>query len=177
MALRQHGLWNTPEYRSWSQMKARCLNPKAQNYHLYGGRGIKICAQWLNSFPTFLADMGKRPSLAYSLDRINNNGNYEPTNCKWSTATEQSNNRRKRVGRVFNHCKYCNTTYSVIRARADGSNYCSKACARLARRSRVILACGWCEKEMERWTSAASKHNFCSNTCKNFFYWRLKKAS
>lgn len=80
-------------YRSWQAMKRRCLNPKVRGYKNYGGRGITICERWLESFENFLADMGPRPP-GMSLDRIDPNGNYEPGNCRWATAKEQSLNKR-----------------------------------------------------------------------------------
>lgn len=90
---KQHRMTKSPEYKSWQSMKSRCLNPKATGYEYWGGRGIKICDRWLNSFENFLADMGKRPEGA-TLNRIDNDGNYEPQNCKWSFISEQQLNKR-----------------------------------------------------------------------------------
>jgi hypothetical protein len=83
------------EYRSWIAMKKRCFNPRASNYEYYGGRGISVCEDWRPSFVSFFADTGERP-LGCSLDRIDPNGNYEPGNVQWATASEQSRNRRPR---------------------------------------------------------------------------------
>lgn len=82
-----------PEYSVWAGMKQRCFNPKAPSYRYYGGRGITVCQRWRESFAAFVADMGPRPSPEHSIDRINNDGNYEPGNCRWTTWDVQANNR------------------------------------------------------------------------------------
>lgn len=79
------------EYRSWRAMKNRCTNPNNAAYPRYGGRGIAVCARW-DSFENFLFDMGRRPSPKHSIDRINNDGDYEPGNCRWATSSQQNSN-------------------------------------------------------------------------------------
>lgn len=86
----------TPEYRSWVHMRERCNNPKCARYPLYGGRGISHCDRW-NDYAKFLEDMGRRPTLKHSLDRINVNGNYEPGNCRWANQSTQTNNTRRNI--------------------------------------------------------------------------------
>jgi hypothetical protein len=89
-----HGMYGTREYKSWQSMKERCSNPKNNRWYLYGGRGIKVCDRWLNSFQNFFNDMGIRPK-GTTIDRINSDGNYEPSNCRWATLSEQNKNRRE----------------------------------------------------------------------------------
>jgi hypothetical protein len=84
----------TKEYKTWHGAKQRCTKPASRQWPHYGGRGIKMCERWIESFDNFLKDMGKVPTRSHSLERIDVNGNYEPSNCKWATATEQSRNTR-----------------------------------------------------------------------------------
>ena len=90
-----HGLTGTAGWRAWCEMKRRCYNPDCRHFKNYGGRGIKVCERWLESFEHFLEDMGNRPSPEHSIDRHpNNDGDYEKSNCRWATISEQARNRR-----------------------------------------------------------------------------------
>ena len=93
--LLKHGDCRSVEHRAWESMKQRCYNKNYYLYRRYGGRGIKVCDEWLNDFQRFLQDMGRKPkgNIRYSLDRIDNNKDYCSTNCKWSTDSEQNKNR------------------------------------------------------------------------------------
>ena len=91
------GRVRSPEYTCWANMKRRCYTESARGYKHWGGRGIKVCKRWRDSFPAFLKDMGRKPSPDLSLDRIDNDGNYEPGNCRWATKKQQRNNRRQKL--------------------------------------------------------------------------------
>jgi hypothetical protein len=116
-----HGFSHTPEYRTWRSMKNRCLNAKGHEYRNYGERGITICAEWVNSFEAFYSDMGRKPSPKHSIERVNVNGNYEPSNCIWATFDVQWRNRR--------NIKLTDAKAQEIRTRcANGESAYSIAC-------------------------------------------------
>jgi hypothetical protein len=119
MSKKKHGYWGTPTYLSWFNMKQRCLNPNMPGFRLYGGRGIRICKRWIQSFENFLSDMGERPS-GKSLGRINNDGPYTPKNCEWQTPKEQAQVRHNRTLRAF-----CRKGHALAPGKfANGRRYC-----------------------------------------------------
>jgi len=97
---------NHPCYNSWMAMIRRCTEPKYHAYNRYGGRGISVCDRWLDSFSLFCLDMGDKPSPSHSIDRIDNNGDYTPTNCRWATPSEQRRNQRRSICLVYEGAKY-----------------------------------------------------------------------
>lgn len=102
----KHAMSGTPEHQIWRHIKNRCFNPRNRSFADYGGRGITVCSEWRNSFEVFIAHVGRRPSPELTLDRINNDGNYEPGNVRWATRKQQTANtrmtteRRRELGRL-----------------------------------------------------------------------------
>jgi len=92
----KHGMRSSAEYLSWLGMKSRCLNKNASNYKYYGALGVQVCDRWRESFASFFEDMGPKPSKQHTIDRINPFGDYEPSNCRWATKVEQSQNQRRK---------------------------------------------------------------------------------
>lgn len=121
-------------YKIWAGMKRRCTQPNSDAYKNYGGRGIKVCERWFNSFPAFLMDMGSRPSTKHSIDRIDNNGDYTPTNCRWATQKEQSNNKRTnrmieidgKTQTLTQWCEEYQIKYSTVENRLRRCNWAIK---------------------------------------------------
>lgn len=120
------------EYNIWEGMRQRCMNVTNDAYMDYGGRGIEVCERWKHSFENFYSDMGKRPSLKHTLDRYpDQNGNYEPSNCRWATKKEQANNRRSNVlieykGEVKTLKQWCealNMSYKLVHKRIKQFNW------------------------------------------------------
>jgi hypothetical protein len=139
-----HGSTNSPEYHAWGGMRQRCLNPKNRRWKDYGGRGITICARWA-SFENFLSDMGFKPK-GTSLDRVNNDGNYEPSNCRWATPKEQRTNTR-----TFTLIEYEGITQSIEGWAAETGIKPHTLACRLRR--------GWSVEDAFHWPSNhKSKH-------------------
>lgn len=109
---KKHGMCYTPTWSSWRSMRKRCLDPNTNVYKNYGGRGINICDRW-SVFANFLQDMGERPE-GTTLDRIDNNGNYCPENCRWATLTEQCRNRRNNAWVTLNGETLCVTEWAEL---------------------------------------------------------------
>ena len=106
---KKHGKAGDKVYNTWAEMKSRCFDKGHISYDRYGGRGITVCDRWKNSFEAFYADMGDPPGKDYSIDRIDNNGNYELGNCRWATTTQQARNKRNCVIVEYDGEKMCVT--------------------------------------------------------------------
>ena len=118
--LRGEGAYLTVEHRAWRKMLNRCYDPNDKSWRDYGGRGIAVCKEWLTNFPAFLAHVGAKPSPELSLDRIDNDGNYEPGNVRWATRLEQRHNRRPGYSPVGNYSRLTAADVIAIRARREG---------------------------------------------------------
>ena len=110
---KKHGMSTTPEYFAWQQLRGRCENSARRDFHRYGGRGICVCERW-QSFEAFLEDMGPRPSAQHSVERKDNDGNYEPGNCFWATKKEQARNRRACRMLTFNNTTRCLSEWAEV---------------------------------------------------------------
>lgn len=108
---RKHGMVGTPEYHAYSAMLGRCLNQNNHKFAHYGGRGIKVCDRWKDSFVNFYKDMGSRP-VGHSLDRIDVDGDYEPKNCRWATATQQAQNKTTNINLTYQNQTKCLTQWA-----------------------------------------------------------------
>lgn len=107
----KHGLAHTPEYKPWTTMKYRCDNPNNSSYHKYGARGIKVCKRW-RDFAFFMKDMGSKPTSEHSIERIDNEGDYTPENCRWALPYEQARNTRQNRWITYNGKTLCLTDWS-----------------------------------------------------------------
>ena len=120
-----HGMTDSPEYETWKGMKKRCYNDNSEYYHRYGGRGISVCDEWINDFEVFFSDMGERPDNSYSIDRIDNDGNYTPENCRWASRQQQARNKSESDLTLYNGesktliewCEDLNLNYRTVKSR------------------------------------------------------------
>ena len=112
----------SPEYRAWSNMRSRCLNPTDKAYNYYGKRGIRVCDRWIDSFDNFLEDMGRKRTQRHSLDRLDGDGPYSPENCRWATWKQQARNRRnnRQCGSfrtLIEACEHHGIPYKTVKSR------------------------------------------------------------
>lgn len=113
-ANKTHGMRKSTTYNVWSGLRQRCLNPRNAKFSDYGARGIAVCQRWIDSFEAFLSDMGERPSSEHSIERLNVNGDYEPSNCCWATQTVQQRNRRNNLVVTFRGESHCLSVWAEI---------------------------------------------------------------
>lgn len=141
-ANKTHGMSFTKTYNSWDAMIQRCTNKSHRAFKYYGGRGINVCNQWLFSFEAFLNDMGERPE-GLTIDRIDVNGNYEPSNCRWANSETQNLNKRPRI------------SYVVI----NGEKYESLKQASISLNVSMATISNWCAGKMKNGIKMPSKNN------------------
>ena len=158
----------SPEYKAWSSMKTRCGNPNNNRWKYYGGRGISVCNEWVNNFSAFFDHIGPRPSPVHSIDRINNDGDYEPGNVKWSTPSEQARNRRKKKNGIPSPCSTLGRVFLIIQsapmgwtsakaAKAAGISTSSASNALIGLSGRGLIAKGFIHgMKCVYWTNAAT---------------------
>lgn len=166
-ASRSAGRW--PEYCVWDAMKQRCLNPRQKNYSSYGGRGIKVCERWLK-FDAFIADMGRRPSKRHTLDRIDNDGDYEPGNCRWAMRKVQQRNRRANhvitlhglSATLVEWSERTGISDKIISARIHNSGWTpEKAVSVPVGKHETLLACNGKTLNVSRWAKEIGVSNSC----------------
>lgn len=139
-----HGMSKLSEFRIWKGMKQRCSNKNCKSYADYGGRGITVCDRWKDSFENFIIDMGRRPSKRHSLDRIDNDKGYDPENCRWATASQQTRNSRKNKKYSFQNRMITIAELAEICGIKERKQYCIIY-------QRVVQR-GWtCEQTLEWW--------------------------
>ncbi len=179
----RHGMYKRREYQIWADMIARCQNSRHRSFKNYGGRGVSICTRWIRSFAAFFADMGPRPSPEHSLDRKDNDGNYEPSNCRWATRREQQSNRRGcnrvtwngKTQTLYAWARELGMAPSTLRGRLRlgwpisdvlfrPSKKEGKPVPRRCHMCRKVFLAAWCERDVRR---------FCSRQC---FYASLRRA-
>lgn len=170
--LHGHGCWGTPEWAAWASMRSRCNDPQSKNFKNYGARGISVCKRW-GTFENFISDMGNKPSREHSLDRINNDSGYKPSNCRWATRKEQQNNRRigmgygpKKSGK-YKKCKSCENRFYFSPSMYK-KKFCSRKCFYIGREDRngEYLKCPTCLKETYLTLSRINRGSkYCSRKC------------
>lgn len=172
-----HGKRNTPEYNTWAGMKGRCLNPNNPKFPRYGGRGIRVDAAWINSFEQFLADMGTRPTLQHSLDRIDNDGDYSPSNCRWAGPCQQANNRHNTTTitldgttrTVGEWSRITGIGVQALHARIEDGWPAGEALSRPIgqgkRHPPAEKTCDHCGQSFRLRRRRSNAHTYCSRTC------------